>query len=463
MQAPRTLAWAIFVGLAVVVSAVAGLSLVGTSTASAATGSVEGPWTGSGPTYVVTFSETGLPAGTNWTVEVYVTPLSFEDRGGHFNTSRESELTFALPNGTYNFRAFPANGYDPTPYRGSFAVNGASPPPIALHFGRATLYTVTFTETGLPTGTRWGVVLQGSDWCDPSGWWCGWSGGVGGGFNSSRTNVLTFRLPNGTYNYTVLGVPGFSIVGLPNGSVSVSGASPPPVHVTFAPEPTYRVTFTETGLPKGTNWTVVVAGVGLLAGSMNHRFARLEWGRLRFESTSATPTITFNLTNGSYRYGVLEVLGFYSNDSFGKFSVVGTSPATIVVNFTAIPQFPVTFCASGLPAGADWGIAIAGVTVAVEGGAQRVAQIEAAQTESLTFSLPQGHYVFRVLAPGGWAVSGGFPGRGFVVSGNALGTTLAFSHPGGGHAASVAPSAIAASRPTGSCTVRGLARTLPAR
>jgi len=102
-------------------------------------------------------------------------------------------------------------------------------------------YAVTFTETGLVSGTPWGVSL--------------------GGITENSTGArLTFGEPNGTYSYTVGSIPG--MLSFPaSGNLTVDGAAVP-VSLTFASASAFfALEFTETGLPHGTVWSATVNGV----------------------------------------------------------------------------------------------------------------------------------------------------------------------------------------------------------
>jgi len=65
-------------------------------------------------------------------------------------------------------------------------------------------YSVSFSENGLPSGTQWSVILDGSR-------------------VSSTSNTIEFTEPNGTYSYSIPSVPGFT--SLPTGTLSVSGSA----------------------------------------------------------------------------------------------------------------------------------------------------------------------------------------------------------------------------------------------
>ncbi len=64
--------------------------------------------------YPVEFSETGLPAGTSWTVTF----------GGHTTTSIATTLTFRMANGTYRYLVGNVSGYSVSPYSGQQEVVG---------------------------------------------------------------------------------------------------------------------------------------------------------------------------------------------------------------------------------------------------------------------------------------------------------------------------------------------------
>jgi len=74
-------------------------------------------------------------------------------------------------------------------------------------------YSVTFTESGLPSGTSWSVTLNGTT-------------------KSSTADTITFSVPNGTYSYSIGAVSGYTVSNS-NGSVTVSGKNIP-VSITFS-------------------------------------------------------------------------------------------------------------------------------------------------------------------------------------------------------------------------------------
>ncbi len=424
----RKVVWATLAGLVVVGSAflvglgaASGLHGAQGSASSAAAFGVT-PSVAS-PNYTVTFSETGLNNSTNWSVTVCITQWCEDDDGAIQQISNTTSDVFSLPNGTYFFHVRAANDTPANPTSGSFSVNGASPSPILIRFGPPTLYAVTFVETGLPAGTEWGVSLD-LGWGDNQnlgdqpigrlaldGVW------NGGDSNSSNGTTLTFQLVNGTYNYTVDNVSNFSIVGDANGTVNVSGGSPPPIHVAFAPVPSFPVTFVEQGLPNGTNWSISLHGSGSMGDQGDIRGAEDDSGDVGARQATDNSSMTFLLVNGTYHYRVGEVDGYYANASSGTFNVTGGNE-TIYVNFTALPEENVTFNESGLPNGSDWGLRIVGTTAFVHTGIhpQKIRQIHAARG-LVTFHVPSGKYHYKLIPLKGWKASGGFVGKAFQVAG----------------------------------------------
>ena len=156
--------------------------------------------------YNVTFSESGLPGGASWSVTL----------GGATKTATAATVTFQEHNGTYAWTASAA-GYRATPGSGSLIVSGGDRTQgivfAALPPGS---YSVTFSESGLPSGTSWSVTFNGTT-------------------SSSTTTSLGFTSGNGTWPFSVGAVTGYT-------------ASPSSGHVTVAGGPTTQgIQFTSSG------------------------------------------------------------------------------------------------------------------------------------------------------------------------------------------------------------------------
>jgi YVTN family beta-propeller protein len=138
------------------------------------------------PAYTATFTESGLPGGTAWSVEL----------NGTTQSSSGPSITFDVQNGTDPFTVTPVAGFSASPASGSVVINGDFPTttiafaPSSSTGAPPAKYSVTFTESGLSTGTRWMVELNGTA-------------------ASSLTSSLVFSEPNGTETFTVGAVSGY--------------------------------------------------------------------------------------------------------------------------------------------------------------------------------------------------------------------------------------------------------------
>ncbi len=263
-------------------------------------------------TYTVTFDEGGLPSGTTWSLALEGVPES----------TNWVSIPYTEPNGSYWFTIGPVAGYAANPSSGFLTVNGADVRQVVT-FSPVT-YAVTFTETGLPSGTTWSVTLGGST-------------------QFSSTSSVIFQDPNGTYSFGVGTVTGY-VVTRASGTVAVAGA-PVVEDVSFGlpagPTP-YPVTFTETGLPSGTSWSVTLGS--------STQF-------------STTDSIVFTDPNGSYPFGVGTVAGYSGAPGSGTVTVSGAAVVrTVSFGPTSGPMF------FGVPIGGInglvLGVAIAAIVVA---------------------------------------------------------------------------------------------------
>jgi YVTN family beta-propeller protein len=144
--------------------------------------------------YTVTFTESGLPSGTSWYVNI-----TGQTSSGPITSST---YTASLINGTYSYTVSTSDKtYSPSPSSGSFTVNGGSVSK-SVSFPLVK-YTVTFTESGLPSGTSWSVTFNGTT-------------------ESSTTNTITFTAANGTYSYSIGSVSGYT-VSPSSGNITVNG------------------------------------------------------------------------------------------------------------------------------------------------------------------------------------------------------------------------------------------------
>src|SRR5947208_1042706 len=102
-----------------------------------------------------------------------------------------------------------------------------------------------------------------------------------------------------------------------SGDVYVANFQSQTVSVISTTKPLFLVTFTETGLPSKSSWSVILEGLS---------------------NSSATPTITFSQPNGTHSYSVGRVTGYaayyYPSPSPGSVTVNG-APSNVTISFMA--------------------------------------------------------------------------------------------------------------------------------
>jgi YVTN family beta-propeller protein len=304
--------------------------------------------------YAVIASETGLPSGAGWWINVTVGPSAY---------SNSSNVSFDEPFGTYHY-AVSTSGMSYSAPSGSFRVDSGRTL-VEVQFSRV-YYPIGFSETGLPSGTSWSVTL-------------------GHTVTETAPAAIRFSELNGTYSYTIGTVPGWTTSPF-SASTTVNGSA---VFLKVAwTNVTYKVSFAETGLPKGTSWTVNLSGT-------------LQASRL--------PTIVFVLWNGTYPYAISTTNRNYS--AFGGFLPVAGFAVAKTVAFTVV-AYTVTFAESGLPAGTNWSVTLGSTTASGAG--------------SLAFwAIPNGTYVFAIGAVALYAAA---PTSGTVhVGGQAVSYSITFT------------------------------------
>lgn len=247
--------------------------------------------------YLINFTEKGLPViGT--VVGLNIVPrwgISLTCGGSSSGGSGEgTSFVFAAVNGTCTFAVRPPTGYAVAPASGTLNVAGAS---LTTTLVFSSLYNVTLTEVGLPTGASWTVILAGQTM-------------------SSTGSTLAFTEPNGTYNYTVTSLTGYTATPS-SGSLTILGraVSQTVIFTRSSTRATYTVTFTESGLPSGTNWSVTLNG------------------SIRGSTTS---TITFMEPNGTYAWNVTAPSGYTASKSSGSVSVTGENVDGASLMFTKV-------------------------------------------------------------------------------------------------------------------------------
>lgn len=178
------------------------------------------------PPVSVTFTESGLPSGTSWSVTL----------AGSTESGTGSSISFNEANGTYAYTVAPVAGYNATPSSGSIIVQGF-PQTVAVTFGPY-VYGVTFLESGLSAGDLWSVLFNGNP-------------GV------SNVTTIVFTSPNGTIPFEV-GTVGNLTPAPSIGNVTIHGG-PTTVSITFTNESSHS-SGSSSGLPSWI-WIVVIVVV----------------------------------------------------------------------------------------------------------------------------------------------------------------------------------------------------------
>lgn len=249
----------------------------------------------------LTVSETGLPSGTMWTLSYYYYQnVSLRDTT--VNNPQQTRLTDASPVGsmTSNNTSITINNIAPGYYyvsvnsTSAYAASGYMGfEPIysaisnTVTFTHVNMYSLTFTESGLASGTSWSVILNGVSM-------------------SGTGNTITFNnLYAGSYSYYISVPAGYSLSSS-TGSVSVNANTN--VNVSYTKQ-MYTIEFQETGLTQGTNWTVTVNGVVY---------------------NSTKQDLNVSVPYGTVTYTVGNVSGYLTTDSSASFLVDGNAVINVL-------------------------------------------------------------------------------------------------------------------------------------
>jgi thermopsin len=174
---------------------------------------------------ILTLRESGLPPSSSWSVVVAGTTPTTDPFGTTVHVIGTSGEILVI-DGSYTFTVPGVPGYAPSPTAGSLTIAGSATLHIRYHI---VTYTLSFSETGVPAGKRWGVRITGPV--------------TGHGIHSRTVYTtgasLSFSVPNGTYSYTVL-PPAHTVCSPSPGSQSIAGSGAsvvltcvytPPAHV----------------------------------------------------------------------------------------------------------------------------------------------------------------------------------------------------------------------------------------
>ena len=371
-------------------------------------------------TVPVSFVESGLPLGTNWSVTF----------NGVAESSTGKNITFNVTdNGTYPYRI-------ETPISGGTGVQYVV---TSSASGNVTVGTKPVTEP-VTYGTQYyltmGASPSGSATLSPANGWE--NSGASVSISATPKSGYTFRSWSGKG-------PGNYTGGANPASVTMNGPVSEVANLVFTG--TSAVSFLESGLPSGTNWSVTMNGVTRSSTGANITFNVSagnytylvqgplpgSWGTRYVPNPSAgtlqanAPTISVPVTYATQ----YEVTTFASPSGGGSVSPAGSNwitagssvkvmalaasgyvlsgwsctpstqcpsspvdPFTFTVNgvtnitadFSAVPTYPVTFLESGLPGGTSWSVTLNGATHSSTGA-------------NITFNVTAGDYSYLIASP----------------------------------------------------------------
>lgn len=316
----------------------------------------------SGGSYGIKFAETGLPAAQSWSVTLGTSTNSSSAPGMNtFNTGFNNSFPYKIGN---------IAGWRASSYAGFVNVAGSSPSVTVIHWSRTT-YPVTFTESGLPAGTSWSVVLNGV-------------------LQGSTGASIVVGAVNGTLSYTIGSVAGYT-ASPASGSVVVSAAGVS-VSIGFGTT-TIPLTFTATGLAPGTSWAVTVAGT-----------------TLRGTTSSLGP---FSEIAGAYAWNVSFVTGYRASTGSGTVTISGSVAAVNVPIAFSSATYSVTFSESGLSSpSVGWAVQVG-------------LSLTRSTTSSFSVSLANGTFPFSLATQAGYSAS---PSSGSVtVAGSPVSQSITFT------------------------------------
>ncbi len=288
------------------------------------------------PVYNVTFAESGLPAGTQWVVIL----------AGTHHVSSNNTIVVPQGNGTYNWSVLPIVAPSKNGMAGWVA---QVPSGVVKVFGGSKEINVTFvagwnvtvSESGLPSGTGWGLSVNGTT-------------------RSVSTPQTTYLLVNASYTFVLEG--------------PLAG----PSGVRYLPSPPAL--------------TVTVAGANVTATVAYYTQYLLNVSARPVVGGTVTPAVEWVNSSTAVTLGVTPAPGYeflsWTGSGPGNYSGNSTNPS-ITVNgpveeiATFVRLYAVTFMEIGLPNGTSWSVRLDG-------------QVETSSASSITFNETNGTYTFSI-------------------------------------------------------------------
>jgi hypothetical protein len=270
--------------------------------------------------YTAEVLESGLPAGTPW---------SFTFNGTQYDLSNSS-YNFSVINGSYSLSVNQVSNY--TVLNPSAVTVQGQDVQANVTFTQKPLhrYQVRVLESGLPSGSSWSFVFNGSSY----------------GLSNSSYN---FSVINGSYSLSVNQVSGYSVTYLDSLKVQGSNLTD---YVNFTKNKVityYVIVIVVSNLPANVTWNFIFNGVNYSSSS----------GSYSLQEPNGTYSLDVdNITGYTVVYPSSVVVSGSNVDVYANFTASGgggTGNSTTVI-------YVVTTSETGLPAGTIWYFTINGTT-----------------------------------------------------------------------------------------------------
>lgn len=198
---------------------------------------VRSPPSANNSRYRVAFSESGLAAGSPWSVSL----------SGQSVASNVSTIDFTESNGSFPFTLGPVAGYLGTPSAGTVRVNGTTVLTDIAFSPIGARGNVIFVESGLPSGASWSVTLNNTT-------------------RTSTASTIAFNVtPFRSYPYLVRGASGYAANATSGTLTSGDTGAPAKVRIAFSVNRAPHGALV--GVPAWEYVALVVAILLILAGS----------------------------------------------------------------------------------------------------------------------------------------------------------------------------------------------------
>ncbi|MFZ1022729.1 MAG: alkaline phosphatase family protein, partial [Thermoplasmata archaeon] len=203
------------------------------------------------PTYSVTFSESGLPTGSSWSVSAGSPP--------QLQSTKVTSIVFTEPAGNLPVTITAPAGYGvsktSSANQSDLQVTGSMTDKVTF----VKVQTITLTETGLPSGENWSVKLTSKTS----------SGGPAPATHYSTGTQIVFTVARGGYDYATTVIPsGYSTK---DGSGSFyAGTSAVKKSIAFSSDSS-EISFENYRSPGYRNWESLVPPVRLALVSLDTR------------------------------------------------------------------------------------------------------------------------------------------------------------------------------------------------